>query len=241
MLLWNYNVIHKSPWKFLWWVGAICANNWWKNWRRMAIYTEASIPDQWWLPTGYWSTGWFMPRKAGYVVWFSENQLNGAWNAVMWVNTSWEVTVALTWNASLSLIVSSSGTCQITITATGNSLGALYWQWICNINLSSNWVLWAAAFSSWTSDITFTAVANIKALWHMTGTMSPFTELSPQWLADAVWRSLKSQYISADGTMGKEVIDALIAASSGWSPLTTEEHNQLMKALTTSKFIALKD
>lgn len=42
----------------------------------MAIYTEASIPDQWGLPVGY-SSGWMLPRKSGYVVAFTEMSLSG--------------------------------------------------------------------------------------------------------------------------------------------------------------------
>lgn len=48
-----------------------------------AIYSsEVSVPDQWGLPVGYYS-GWMLPRKAGYVVGFSENELSSTGNAVM--------------------------------------------------------------------------------------------------------------------------------------------------------------
>ncbi len=214
-------------------------SNFCKNWQRRAVYSAESVPEQWWLPVGY-SSGWMLPRKAGYVVAYSENQLSSTANPVMWVNWNGtcDVVVTALWN--LSLVVSSNGTCSIVVTATWQVIGSLSASWTSGISLTATGTVWAIAFWTWECTITVSPTAVIKALWHMTGSMSPFTELSPQWLADAVWRSLKSQYADADGTMWKEVIDALIAASSWWSPLTAEEHTQLMKSLTVSKFIALK-
>lgn len=44
--------------------------------------------------------------------------------------------------------------------------------------------------------------ATIKGIAVLVGSVTPFTELSPRNLADAVWNSESSQY-TADGTMGK--------------------------------------
>lgn len=243
MLLWNYSVIHKSPWKFLWWVEAICGNNWAKNWQRMAIYTEASIPDQWGLPVGY-SSGWMLPRKSGFVVWFSEMSLSQSGTAVMWVNGDGNVAINLTATADLSLVVSSTGICDIVLTLNGDAVGALYANWTSNIDLTATGTLGAVAFSTGESSITLSASADISALGYMTGTMSPFTELSPEWLASAVWNSLATEY-NTNGTMGAK----LNLASSGWvdydalaqvvweygvrsltesAGLSTEEHEKLM-------------
>jgi len=243
MLLWNYSVIHKSPWKFLWWVGAICGNNWGKNGQRMAIYTEASIPDQWGLPVWY-SSGWMLPRKSGFVVWFSEMSLSQSGTAVMWVNGDGNVAINLNATADLSLVVSSTGICDIVLTLNGDAVGALYANWTSNIDLTATGTLGAVAFSTGESSITLSASADISALGYMTGTMSPFTELSPEWLASAVWNSLATEY-NTNGTMGAK----LNLASSGWVDydalaqvvweygvrsltesawLSTEEHDKLM-------------
>ena len=243
MLLWNYSVIHKSPWKFLWWVGAICGNNWGKNGQRMAIYTEASIPDQWGLPVWY-SSGWMLPRKSGFVVWFSEMSLSQSGTAVMWVNGDGNVAINLNATADLSLVVSATGICDIVLTLNGDAVGALYANWTSNIDLTATWTLWAVAFTTGESSITLSASADISALGYMTGTMSPFTELSPEWLASAVWNSLATEY-NTNGTMGAK----LNLASSGWvdmnalaqvvweygvrsltesAGLSTEEHDKLM-------------
>lgn len=210
MLLWNYSVIHKSPWKFLWWVGGICGNNWGKNGQRMAIYTEASIPDQWGLPVWY-SSGWMLPRKSGFVVWFSEMSLSQSGTAVMWVNGDGNVAINLNATADLSLVVSSTGICDIVLTLNGDAVGALYANWTSNIDLTATGTLGAVAFSTGESSITLSASADISALGYMTGTMSPFTELSPEWLASAVWNSLATEY-NTNGTMGAK----LNLASSGW-------------------------
>lgn len=243
MLLWNYSVIHKSPWKFLWWVGAICDNNWGKNGQRMAIYTEASIPDQWGLPVWY-SSGWMLPRKSGFVVWFSEMSLSQSGTAVMWVNGDGNVAINLNATADLSLVVSATGICDILLTLTGDAVGALYANWTSNIDLTATGTLGAVAFSTGESSITLSASADISALGYMTGEMTPFTELSPEWLASAVWNSLATEY-NTTGTMGAK----LNLASSGWvdmnalaqvvweygvrsltesAGLSTEEHDKLM-------------
>jgi len=213
MLLWNYSVIHKSPWKFLWWIGAICGNNWGKNGQRTAIYTNSTIPDQWGLPVWY-STGWMLPRKSGYVVAFSEMNLTGNGTAVMGVNGDGESFIQLTANADLSLVVSSTGICNIVLTLTGQSVGVLYGTGTSEIVLWATGTLWAVAFSTWESNITLTAEADISAIGYMTGEMTPFTELSPENLAKAVWSALASENNDI-GTMGAK----LNTASSWWVDL----------------------
>jgi len=52
------------------------------------------------------------------------------------------------------------------------------------------------------TSFSFTAVATIKGIAVLEGNISPFTELSPKNLADAVWNAESNQYDTA-GTMGK--------------------------------------
>lgn len=210
----------------------------------MAIYTEASIPDQWGLPVGY-SSGWMLPRKAGYIVAFSENSIGGTGNAVMGVNGSGTFTITLSTGAELSLVVSSSGLCNISLTLNGNAVGALYANGSSGINLLATGTLGAVAFSTGNGTITLTASANIKALGQMTGEMTPFTELSPQGLAQAVWDSLASEYNTL-GTMGAKLntassggVDMNALAQAVWeygmrsltesAGLTTEQSEQLSR------------
>lgn len=214
MLLWNYSVIHKSPWKFRAGLGAISSVEWRKNGSMRAIHTSPLSPKLWGMPTGYGQNGWMLPRVAGYVVWFSEIQFGQTGTAVMGINGDGESTIVLSGTADLSLISSGSGVCSITLTMWGDMAAALYATGDANITLTGTGTLGAIAFSIGESTITLTAEADITALGYMTGEMSPFTPLSPEGLAKAVWDSLATEY-NTSGTMGAK----LNTASSGWVDL----------------------
>ena len=214
MLLWNYSVIHKSPWKFRAGLGAISSVEWRKNGSMRAIHTSPSSPKLWGMPTGYGQNGWMLPRVAGYVVWFSEVNLDWTGNAVLGVNGDGEISIVVSGTASLSLVASGTGSCSISLSLGGDIVGAIYGSGSSNISLTWTGTLWAVAISSGSCDITLSAEAELYGLWHMTGTMSPFTELSPQWLAQAVWNALATEN-NNDWTMWAK----LNTASSGWVDL----------------------
>ena len=210
MLLWNYHVYHKSPWKFLAWVGAICNNNWSKAGKNRAVYTETSIPKQWGVPVGY-TTGWMLPQSSGYITAFSEIYLSQTGSAVMGRNLAGDIFLELLAAADLSLVVSSTGVCTITLTLNGDTVWSLLTSGNSQISLTATGTLGAVAFSTGESFVTLSAEADISALGFMTGSINPFTELSPEWLAKAVWAALASENNIA-GTMGSK----LNTASSGW-------------------------
>lgn len=235
MLLWNYSIIHKSPWRFRAGIGAICDNSWTKNGSLRAIHTSSSSPKLWWLPTGYWQNWWMLPRVAGYVVGFSEIQLGQSGTAVMGINGDGETTIVLSGTADLSLISSATWLCTITLTMGGDMAAALYGSGSSTATLTGSGTLWAIAFSTGESTITLTAEADITALWYMTGEMSPFTPLSPEWLAKAVWDSLATEY-NTSGTMGAK----LNTASSGWvdlNALAQAVWEYSIRSLTTSGWL----
>jgi len=214
MLLWNYSIIHKSPWRFRAGIGAICDNSWTKNGSLRAIHTSSSSPKLWWLPTGYWQNWWMLPRVAGYVVGFSEIQLGQSGTAVMGINGDWETTIVLSCTAELSLISSATGLCTITLSIWGDMAAALYGAGNATATLTGTGTLWAIAFSTGSSTVTLTAEADMTALGYMTGEMSPFTPLSPEWLANAVWNALASEN-NTIWTMGARVN----SAASWWVDL----------------------
>jgi len=241
MLLWNYSVIHKSPWKFL--AGNTVSNvpaNFLKNGSYRWIYSEVSIPDQWGLPVGY-SSGWMLPRTAGYLKGYSDNNLSGIWNWVSWVNATGSVDIITIALWVLSLIVSANGTCSVVITATGQSIATITWSGTANISFSANGSIGANAFLLWAGSINVSGQGNISALWFMTGTMTPFTELSPQWLAQAIWSSLASEN-NDPNTMGSKLnaagswgIDLNALAQALWEynnkPLILNLNDKLSKIL----------
>ena len=162
----------------------------------------------------------------------------------MWVNGDGNVAINLNATADLSLVVSSTGICDIVLTLNGGAVGALYANWTSNIDLTATGTLGAVAFSTGESSITLSASADISALGYMTGEMTPFTELSPEGLASAVWNSLATEY-NTNGTMGAKLnlasswgvdYDALAQVvweygvrsltESAW--LSIEEHDKLM-------------
>lgn len=210
MLLGNHSVINKSPAKFFAWTSSSnVRSNFSTNGSLRGIYSNETIPDQWWLPVGY--NGWMLPQRAWYVVGFSENQITTTGNAVMGVNWDGQIDITFIATADLSLVVSATGECTISITGTGDAVWALYAIGSCNIDVSTIWTLGAIVFGNGQSSITINATANISALGFMTGTMSPFTELSPQGLAQAIWNSIASEYDNPS-TMGSK----LNTASSWW-------------------------
>lgn len=231
MLLGNYHVIHKSPWKFRSGIGAICDNNFLKNWSIRCVYSNTYIPDQWGLPVWYYN-GWMLPRKSGYI-----SAINSAlWDstisgwAVMGINIDWLLEWLSVANATLSLIVSTSWVAGGIAYVSSSVAGVIFGSGQSLGSSSGIALLWALAsiiaFSQWASD----ANVNIRADWYMTGTVSPFTELSPQWLAQAVWLSLASENNVA-GSMGQKVN----AAASGWV-----DYDILADAVV-SKILALPD
>lgn len=235
MLLWNYSVIHKSPWRFRAGIGAICDNSWTKNGSLRAIHTSSSSPKLWWLPTGYWQNWWMLPRVAGYVVGFSEMSLGSQWNAVLWINADWTIDIVSFGNATLSLVASWTGSCSIQLWLSWDIVWAIFWSGNADISVTGAGTLWWVALLSWASTISLIANAELFALWHLSGIMTPFTELSPQWLAQAVWLALANDN-NVNGTMWAK----LNTASSGWvdlNALAQAVWQYGVRSLTTSGWL----
>lgn len=176
-----------------------------------------------------------LPRVAGYVVGFSEIQLGQAGTAVMGINGDGETTIVLSGTADLSLISSATWLCTITLTMGGDMVAALYGSGSSTATLTGSGTLWAIAFSTGASTVTFTAEADMTALGYMTGEMSPFTPLSPEWLAKAVWDSLATEHNTL-GTMWAK----LNTASSGWvdlNALAQAVWEYSIRSLTTSGWL----
>lgn len=116
-------------------------------------------------------------------------------------------------NNNLSLIVSMSGTSVVT-TLTGDNL-----QLKLTIGLSgtAEWTLTGTSSLSMVVPIegsgnvaSMSGTSDLRGLLSMAGEWTPFTALSPEGLASAVWNALGSQY-TTPGTMGAK----LNTASSG--------------------------
>ena len=208
-----------------------------KNGRMKAIYTEESIPDQWWLPVGYYS-GWMLPRTAWYIAWV---------NALQWANitqgtavhgVNWQVLLQWLWDtvASLSLIVSMAWVLAGTSVVSASVAWVIFWSGSASGIGTLTALLWALAGILWQANGIWTANTTQRADGYMTGNISPFTELSPQWLANAVWSALASEY-NTSGTMGAK----LNTASSGWvdlNALAQAVWEYTIRELTTSGWLS---
>lgn len=141
--------------------------------------------------------------------------------------------------ANLSLVVSLAGTTTATITTDAATLSL-------TIGLAgeASWAISAAAnlglvvpFSG-SGTFSLTAAANLKGLLSMSGEATPFTELSPQSLAAAVWSAVATDNDAA-GTMGEKLNDAG-GASNPWNEViesgyTAAEILRMIASLAAAK------
>ena len=155
---------------------------------------------------------WMMPQKAGALS--SHNEAQGSSTATLsmasGINIAGQSDGISTALATLQLVVSMQGTAAGIATVTGNILAALGMSGsaagVATNNASITALAWGVGTAAGTSTATLTSYATGR----LYGEVTPFTELSPQGLADAVWSALLSQYPDA-GTAG----NALSLASSG--------------------------
>ena len=114
-------------------------------------------------------------------------------------------------DASLGLIVSMSGDGTITFTTADATLAlTMAMDGNGNITLTGAGGLSMIVPFEGNGSITFTGTADLKGRCSMQGEWTPYTELSPENLARAVWDALATQFNDA-GTMGNK----LNTASSG--------------------------
>lgn len=115
-------------------------------------------------------------------------------------------TADATWSASAIMDGSSAGT--TTVTATAIILAVVFANGSSSGTSTVTGTVGALIFNTAESNGSATATATPSAIAFMAGTITPFTELSPQSLAAAVWSATTSQNNNS-GSMGKELINKL--------------------------------
>lgn len=157
--------------------------------------------------------------------------------------------VEMTGEAGLSMIVSMSGTSTV-VTLTGNSMVLAL---TIGLDGSGSWSLTGTSglsmivpFEGSGSVASLTGTSDLRGILSMSGEWTPFTELSPEGLARAVWNSVLAQY-QTDGTAGKALstassggvdLNALAAAVHGYiieSGHSFEEVTRIMAAILAGK------
>lgn len=132
-------------------------------------------------------------------------------------NLSAATTITITVNnAQLELTVSAVGSTSITFTLSGTALIAANASGNSSITFTVNNATLGAIIDAVASALVqFSASATTFGTGNLEGHITPFTELSPQNLAAAVWQAIATEYNEA-GTMGNK----LNSASSAGDPWT---------------------
>jgi hypothetical protein len=140
----------------------------------------------------------------------------GTLNLAAGVNISGDSTVTITVNpADGQLIVSAVGSTSITFNLAANLAGALSAAGSTSFSFTvNNATLGAIVDAVGAALVQFSNSATVRAAGNLSGDITPFTELSPQSLSDAVWSALANAY-TASGTMG----ELLNSAGSAADPL----------------------
>ena len=154
-----------------------------------------------------------MSAFTGLQITVTPGSLNLAEGRNLVANTTVTITVN---NAQLDLIVDAVGSTTITFALSATLAGAL--SAIGNIPITftvNNSTLGAIVDAVAATLINITTAATIRADGELAGDITPFTPLSPQSLAAAVWEALAADYNTA-GTMGNK-LNSAASAGDPWS------------------------
>jgi len=179
-----------------------------------------SFPAGWrynngWMPSQSDGTYWAAnlgPSSSSWTVTCGSLNVAAGINLTLYPNTA-DFTFSVP-NASLQLIVSATGTTSIVFTIPAGTLaGVLYGVGNAAATFTSGSVLIGAIVDGIAAGtIIFTAAATPRAVGHLAGDITPYTTLSPENLAAAVWNAVAGDF-NDTGSMGEKVNDAGSAAN----------------------------
>lgn len=216
------------------------------SWRNRFISESGGYDKKTAYPVGYLPPySWSLPQQSGGMSSHKEATVTATpvGQLVGGKPASGSATITITSTATGGLIVSGSGSASITLSPTGTLISVAAGSGSATITLSGSALIGALAGISGQSSITLTPTAVIRAVGYLSGLSTNETEFSADALARAVWDAVAADFNLA-GTMG-EKLNAAGTAGDPWTadltPYTTgTAGEQLRKALTTGKFLALK-
>ena len=265
MLIGNYCVLNKTPGR--WFAGnstshatgvGVSAHSpmrgaWNTNGpRRCAHYPEgtAALKAIGYPTGGYQSVSWMFPYLPRDITSHSETQ--GGSTGTLSMQSGWNIAglaegTTPTAEATLQLVVSMVATALGEATTNANLNAALGLSGSAAGEATHNAIINALAWAIGQADGTSTATLTSYATGQLQGSITPFTELSPEGLAAAVWNSLVAQH-QEDGTMGKALgtassggVDLNLLAEAVWDHATrTLTTGGTGGGMTVSQFLALK-
>ncbi len=174
------------------------------------------------IPSGHLSpSSWSLPRTAGALSAINAALLSleaGALNLAEGRNIAGDAVFDFTLpSADLQLVVSANGTATFTFTQTGALAGALSGTGSATATFTVSTSTLGAIISAIASGtFSLTGSATPKALGNLAGDITPFTELSPQNLAAAVWSSVLEA-----GYTAEELLRLLSAVAAGKTDIDT--------------------
>ena len=226
MLIGNYTVRNKSPGRFFC-GGSTAGTNEGQarsacngTARRSVHYADGArtANNLWGQPTGgYGSISWMFPYTPGYITAFREAR--GAARASATIIDGRPIVGTsdglATVTGTAQLVVSGFGTSNGAATVTGTIQAAMGAAGSTEGAATASGSISALAWAVGTGTGAGSASALIFATGQLQGSITPYTELSPQTLAAEVWNASAAAYTDA-GTMGFKVNSAA-SAGDPWS------------------------
>lgn len=194
------------------------------------VVSGTSIANLSGYPSGMRHPGsWSMPIKAGGLSARNEGAISfaAAGSGALGRNIEGSADIAFTVpDADLQLIVSAEGSAAIVFSGAATLAGALAAAGSASITFTvDDATLGAIVSATGAASVTFSGEGIPNAIGHLAGDITPYTELSPQSLAAAVWNALQSAY-QEPGSMGEAMSTA---GAGGLSPTQAEMLEALAK------------
>ena len=180
-------------------------------------------------PDGYDVHGFVPARTAGSMT-ARTPFLDGTFTGALLQGGPMEGTGSITWttpDGTLSLVVSLSGTGAITITSTGSDLKLVIgMDGTGAITITGSGGLSMIVPIDGTGAFGLTGTGDLRGNSSMAGSWTPFSELSPEGLASAVWSAVAASNNTA-GTMGNKLnsaasggVDYTALGTAVWASVT---------------------
>lgn len=228
MLIGNYSVLNKGPGRAF--GGSTTSaevtvpSNWQKSGpARNSMYVSGATTALvlYAIPSGnYAGKTWQLPQKTGELQsrFDAVATMTGTASGALGVNLTASAPVVFSVaNAGLQLVVSATGTATVTFSTSSALAGALDAAGAASFAFTlPSTTLGAIISAQAAASFALSGAATPRALGNLAGDITPFTELSPQNLAAAVWGALATA-INEPGTAGA----ALLAAGSAGDPWGT--------------------
>lgn len=215
-LIGNRSVLLKSPGRFLSGTVASIERSNFSKAGMLANRFQALSPIFAGIPSGHLSpSSWAMPRTAGALSSINEASAelqSDDPNLAEGRNIAGDVALTFTLpDASLQLVVSATGEATLTFSSSALMAGALQAQGEATIVFTVDAATLGAIISAEAAaSVTLGVSATPRAVGVLAGDITPFTELSPQSLAAAVWGSIIEAGFSAD-----QILRILAAHAAG--------------------------